>query len=199
MGDCHTISLDLYNTVSYETDDWGGKLVFAELLTWLEAELVRNPIFGVPVLWMHFPESYDSEFGGSDGKESACGAGDPFSPWVRKIPWRKEWLPTPVFLSGEFHEQKSLAGYSLSTQRVGHNWVTNTHTDSFNKGFSNNYQNKHQNLLAGTVCGKPVVYAQSASSPQPSRDPKGTVCPLCLISGCQTVGFWKFVILLEKA
>ena len=35
-----------------------------------------------------------------------------FNVWVRKIPWRWEWLPTPVFLPGEFHEQRSLAGYS---------------------------------------------------------------------------------------
>ena len=33
-------------------------------------------------------------------------------PWVRKIPWRREWLPTPVFLPGEFHGQRSLVGYS---------------------------------------------------------------------------------------
>ena len=34
-------------------------------------------------------------------------------PWVMKIPWRREWLPTPVFfLLGEFHEQRSLMGYS---------------------------------------------------------------------------------------
>ena len=26
-----------------------------------------------------------------------------FNPWVRKIPWRREWLPTPVFWPGEFH------------------------------------------------------------------------------------------------
>ena len=32
-------------------------------------------------------------------------------PWVRKIPWRREWLPTPMFLPGEFHGQRSLAGY----------------------------------------------------------------------------------------
>ena len=32
-----------------------------------------------------------------------------FNPWVRKIPWRKEWQPTPVFLPREFHEQRSLA------------------------------------------------------------------------------------------
>ena len=31
--------------------------------------------------------------------------------WVGKIPWRKEWLPTPIFLPGEFHVQRSLAGY----------------------------------------------------------------------------------------
>ena len=35
-----------------------------------------------------------------------------FNPWVRKIPWRKEWQPTPVFLPGESHGQRSLVGYS---------------------------------------------------------------------------------------
>ena len=29
-------------------------------------------------------------------------------PWVRKIPRKKKWLPTPVFLPGEFHGQRSL-------------------------------------------------------------------------------------------
>ena len=32
--------------------------------------------------------------------------------WFRKIPWRRRWQPTPVFLSGEFHGQRSLADYS---------------------------------------------------------------------------------------
>ena len=32
--------------------------------------------------------------------------------WIGKIPWRKEWQPTPIFLPGEFHGQRSLAGYS---------------------------------------------------------------------------------------
>ena len=35
-----------------------------------------------------------------------------FDPWGGKIPWRREWLPTPVFLPGESHRQRSLAGYS---------------------------------------------------------------------------------------
>ena len=35
-----------------------------------------------------------------------------FDPYVGKIPWRREWPPTPVFLPGKFHEQRSLVGYS---------------------------------------------------------------------------------------
>ena len=35
-----------------------------------------------------------------------------FSPWIGKIPWRREWLLIPLFLPGELHGQRSLAGYS---------------------------------------------------------------------------------------
>ena len=35
-----------------------------------------------------------------------------FDPWVGKIPWRREWQPTPIFLPGKFHGQRSLVGYS---------------------------------------------------------------------------------------
>ena len=48
---------------------------------------------------------------GSDSKESACNAGSlALIPGSRKIPWRRECLPTPVFLPGEFHGQRSLEG-----------------------------------------------------------------------------------------
>ena len=51
-----------------------------------------------------------------NGKESAyqcrscrrCG----FNLWVGKIPWSRKWQPTPVFLPGESHGQRSLMGYS---------------------------------------------------------------------------------------
>ena len=36
-----------------------------------------------------------------------------FDPWVGKIPWRRKWQPTPVFLLGKSHEQRSLMGYGL--------------------------------------------------------------------------------------
>ena len=49
---------------------------------------------------------------GSDGKESACGAGDlGLTPGLRRSPRRREQLPTPEFLPGEFHGQGSLEGY----------------------------------------------------------------------------------------
>ena len=49
---------------------------------------------------------------GSDGKKSACNTGRPgFDLWIGKISWRREWLPTSVFWPGEFHGQRSLAGY----------------------------------------------------------------------------------------
>ena len=34
-----------------------------------------------------------------------------FDPWVGRIPWRREWQPTSVFLPGEFHGQRGLVGY----------------------------------------------------------------------------------------
>ena len=48
--------------------------------------------------------------GGSD-KESACRR-PWFFPWVEKILWTREWLPTPVFLPGKLHGHRSLVGYS---------------------------------------------------------------------------------------
>ena len=38
-----------------------------------------------------------------------------FDPWVRKMPWRRKWQPTPVSLPGESHGERSMAGYSPCT------------------------------------------------------------------------------------
>ena len=54
-----------------------------------------------------------------------------FDPWVRKIPWRRKWQPTPVLLPGESHGGRSLVGYSpwgrllsMGSQRAGQDWAT---------------------------------------------------------------------------
>ena len=46
-------------------------------------------------------------------KNPHANAGDVkgFDSWVGKIPWRRAWQPTPVFLPGEFHRQRNLKGY----------------------------------------------------------------------------------------
>ena len=55
--------------------------------------------------------------GSTSGKEPTCQCKRhlrcEFDPWVGKIPWRRKWQPTPVFLPGEPHEQRILVGYSL--------------------------------------------------------------------------------------
>ena len=54
--------------------------------------------------------------GGASGKEPACQCRRhkrcSFDPWVGTILWRRAWKLTPVFLPGEFHGQRNLAGYS---------------------------------------------------------------------------------------
>ena len=59
--------------------------------------------------------------GGSDGKESACKAGDPgLIPESGRISGEGDGYPTPVFLPGELHGQRILAGYSPWGRRVRH-------------------------------------------------------------------------------
>ena len=63
----------------------------------------------ISLICMGFP-------GGTSGKEPACQCRKckrpGFDSWVGKIPWRREWEPTPAFLPRESHGQRSLEGYS---------------------------------------------------------------------------------------
>ena len=60
--------------------------------------------------------------GGTSGEERPCQCRrlnrQILDPWIRKIPWRKKWQPTPVFLPGESHGHRSLTGYSPWGRRV---------------------------------------------------------------------------------
>ena len=80
-------------------DSWGCRVGhhWATELNWC----FLNVIF-FDIIWV-FPD-------GSEDKESTCNVGDPGLIQVGKIPWRREWLPTAVFLPGELHGQKSLVG-----------------------------------------------------------------------------------------
>ena len=56
-------------------------------------------------------------------KNPLANAGDKihgFDPWIGKIPWRRAWQPTPVFLPGESHGQRSLVG---TVHRAVKSWI----------------------------------------------------------------------------
>ena len=65
------------------------------------------------VKFCHFCRSYLGLLRWLSCKESSCKFRTcSFDPWVGKIPWRRKWQPSPVFLPGESHGQRSRAGYS---------------------------------------------------------------------------------------
>ena len=74
------------------------------------------------------------------GKESACQCRrhrrHGFKPWVGKVPWRRKWQPTPVFLPGKFQGQRSIGRLqSIRLQRIGHNLMTKHTTYTYTKIF----------------------------------------------------------------
>ena len=87
--------------------------------------------------------------GGSDSKESTCNAGDlGLIPGSGNIPWRREWQPTPVFLPGEFHGQRSLVGYSPWVHKESDTaeWLTLSLWDLYKHPIS------HQTFFSWCIC-----------------------------------------------
>ena len=75
------------------------------------------------------------------GKESTCQCMRHrrlvFNLWVGNIPWRRKWQPTPVFLPGKFHGQRSLAGYSPWDRKESDTTERLTHFSHLNNGVMN--------------------------------------------------------------
>ena len=69
--------------------------------------LVQAKCLGVSIV-SDFPGAYSKELACQSRGRKRC----KFDPWVWKIPWRRAWQPTPVFLPGESHGQRSLVGHS---------------------------------------------------------------------------------------
>ena len=73
-----------------------------------------------------------------------------FNPWVRKIPCKRAWQPTPVSLPGESHGQRSLVGYSSWDHKEGHDWAKSTAHISdrrlISKYLRNSYNSNKLNL-----------------------------------------------------
>ena len=69
-------------------------------------------------------------FPGDSVVKTHANAGREFHPWVKKIPQRRKWQPTPVFLPGKSHRQGRLAGYSA----WGHKESDWTECNNFQRG-----------------------------------------------------------------
>ena len=86
-------------------------------------------------------------FPGGSGKESSCQCKRwRFNPWVGKIPWRRAWLLTPVFLPGKFHGQRSLVGYSPWDHREL-DMAECTHTHSETPASRGEHEDTHSGIL----------------------------------------------------
>ena len=114
----------------------GASEAVTELSIWpLNVILISQPYFkewkgniGFLMTKKGFP-------GGTSGNKPVCQCRRHktcrFDPWVRKIPWRRAWQPAPVFLPGESHGQRSVAGYRPWVGTESHNWSYVAHTHTF--------------------------------------------------------------------
>ena len=107
-------------------------------------------------------------------KTSACNAGD-LGSIPGKIPWRRKWQPTPVFLPGEFHGQRSLAGYSPqghkesdTTERL--HWLTHSTCHITCARCSCNRYLGESLLCWKNCCFRTMVLEKTLESPLDSRD-----------------------------
>ena len=102
--DCSPPGSSVHGIFQARVLEWGA-IAFS---TWAWVKLLIG-IFNHLCFLEGFP-------GGASGKEPTCQCRRCkrrwFDPWVRKIPWRRARQPTSVFLPGESHGQRSLAGYS---------------------------------------------------------------------------------------
>ena len=98
---CHLAYLIYIQSTSYKMLGWMKHKLESRLLGEISitSDMQITPPLGLP--WWLRRQSIRLQ----------CGRPG-FDPWVRKIPWRRKWQPTPVLLPGEFHGQKSLVGYS---------------------------------------------------------------------------------------
>ena len=90
-------------------------------MEWEALEKLNNLIITALKCWYWFqghPRWLSSQ-------ESSCQCRSQIWSWARKMPCRRKWQPTPVFLPGKSHEQRSLTGYkeSVSTSQLDNNKV----------------------------------------------------------------------------
>ena len=70
----------------------------------------------------------------------------------RLVIWRRKWQPTPVFLPGKFHGQRSLVGYNLSGRRESDTTKLLNNNNKVSHNFSSKDQAPFNFMAAVTIC-----------------------------------------------
>ena len=101
---------------------------------------------------------------GTSGKEPICqcrrSKRHGFSPWIGKIPWRRAWQSTPVFLPGEYQGQRRLVGYSpYHCKQLDTTKQLSTHTQFLMLESSVNHTTEFFFLIgSGSITGSKILF-----------------------------------------
>ena len=134
--------------------------------------------------------------GGTNRKESACQCRRHkrcrFGPWSGRIPWRRKWQPTSVFLPGKSHGQRSLVGPSPLGHRVGHDWVAELNVCDT--------PTVTRNKTAFSVCRPPALGMQKINHKSfkwvvTSLETFGKVFSMKVHLHCFLISFWPQVFI----
>ena len=115
---CHHDHLRLCSELFGQWQRWLRKLVSTE---WVIFSTYENPLLRILIL---YPLVSRASLVAQRLKGLPVCGRPMFDPWFRKIPWKRKWQPTPVFLPGESHGGRSLVGYSSWDRKESNNWAT---------------------------------------------------------------------------
>ena len=119
----------LYNPMDCSLPGFFIHWIFqARVLEWVAISFSRGSSW--PRDWTGAPAlQADSLMSEPPGNPTACQCRRlRFNSWIRKIPRRRAWQPTPAFCPGESRGQRSLVGYGPEAHRVRHDWSNLAHT-----------------------------------------------------------------------
>ena len=117
-----------------------------------------------------------------------------FNPWVRKIPWRRKWQPSPIFLPGKSHGQESLVGYSpWGGERNRHNLATKATTFHIQVRILEKHRFNKENNIYFVLHSPSPALEKTFSGHLPVFPPKTVAQSLILLKR----NIWKMIVCME--
>ena len=120
--------------------------------------------------------------GGTTSKEPTCQRTRHkrrgLDPWVGKIPWRRAWQPSPVFLPGESHGQGSLAGCSPRGHQASDATEVTSHT-RMHRGLEEHWPQHHSILLGVALQVTVTIKERVKTKPASNKCHQRRNAPFC--------------------